>query len=411
MRIAILTDDFPPASFGGAGLSTYDLAAGLQRAGHTVTVITTCRSPGEAGQSEYHGLTIFRVLSAYPSRWRAYVSINNRSVVRKMERLLGDLRPDIVHAHNIHEHLSYASLTAAKRYAPVVVTFRDVMSFNYGKLVTKRYLETLDARVTWRDQLRQAGKRWNPLRNFFIKRYLKSPNALVAISQALQTALAQNGITPVSVIYNGIDADAWQARLERLEEFRATHALAGKKVLLFSGRLSPAKGGEQVVEALAHIAKEIPNAVVLVAGTKDAYAEVMQKHAERLGVGERLIFTGWIDGEDLRAAYAASDVVLFPSVCFDAFGRVNLEAMAAKKPVIGTRYGGTPEVVLDGVTGYVINPLRPEEIAARAVELLKNPEKAAAMGEAGYERAKTHFSLAEKVREYVLLYGSVCGPT
>ena len=173
MKIVFLADDFPPQSFGGAGISTYDLALGMKKAGHEVFVITTCRKESDAGELEYHGIKVFRIASDYPGRWRAYVSLYNRPVVRKVKELLKKIKPDVVHANNIHFYLSYHCLKIAKRHAKAVVfTARDTMSIYYGKLATERYLDHFDYRTTWRDHLSQAKKRWNPLRNFFIKRYL-----------------------------------------------------------------------------------------------------------------------------------------------------------------------------------------------------------------------------------------------
>ena len=403
MRIVFLSDDFPPNSFGGAGISTFELALAMQKAGHEVFVITTCRGKTEAGKTLYGGLPIYKIATDYAGRWRWYVSLYNLPVVREVEKLFKELRPDVVHANNIHQYLSYACLPLAKKYTNAVVwTARDVMAFNFAKLTTKQYLERGDSRTSWRDHLKQAGKRWNPLRNFFIRRSLRHAEK-VAISRALKDALAANAIAPVHVIYNGIDVDAWQNSPEDRARFRQTHGIGGKPMLLFSGRLSAAKGGEQAIRALALLREKI-DSVLVVAGVKDAYAETMQQIANGLGVGDRLIFTGWISGADLRAAYAAADVVLFPSICFDAFGRVNVEAMAARKPVIGTRYGGTPEVVADGVTGYVVDPRNPEEIAEKALQLLTHPEQARRMGEAGYARVRAEFNMEKVVREYVAVY-------
>ncbi len=405
MKIVFLQDDFPPLSFGGAGISTYELALGMKKTGHEVSVITTCRKVSDAGEFEYNGIKIYRIASNYHPRWRAYVSVYNLPVLRQVKRLLKVINPDVAHINNVHFYLSYHCLKLAKRYAKVVTfTARDVMAFNFGKLVTPQYLEKFDYRVSWRDRLKQSKKRWNPALFFLVKRYLRYADALFAISKALKEALVKNGIAPVEVIYNGIDMNDWNVAVDTVLSFKSKFNLHNKKVLLFSGRLNEAKGGSKVITALASIVKEVPNVVLLVAGSMDVYANQMKQEAKNLGIEETIIFTGWIEREDIRTAYAVSDVVLMPSVCFDAFGRVNIEAMASKKPVVGTCYGGTPEVVLDGVTGHIVNPLHPEEIAEKTIDLLKNPEKAKQFGEAGYARARQNFNLEDKVREYILVY-------
>ena len=87
MRIVFLSDDFPPQSFGGAGISTFELALGMKKKGHEVFVVTTCRKESEEGESEYQGLKIFRIQSDYHERWRAYRSLYNRRVILKLEKI------------------------------------------------------------------------------------------------------------------------------------------------------------------------------------------------------------------------------------------------------------------------------------------------------------------------------------
>lgn len=106
----------------------------------------------------------------------------------------------------------------------------------------------------------------------------------------------------------------------------------------------------------------------------------------------------------MRIVYNASDVVVVPSLYLDPFPTVNLEAMACKKPVVGTCFGGTPEIVRDGITGYIVNPLNVENMAEKIVDLLKNSEKAKKFGQAGYERVKSQFSLDKQVLETLRWY-------
>jgi glycosyltransferase involved in cell wall biosynthesis len=112
----------------------------------------------------------------------------------------------------------------------------------------------------------------------------------------------------------------------------------------------------------------------------------MKQMAKNSGIENRVIFSGWLSQEDLMAAYACSDVVVSPSIYLDNFPTVNLEAMAMKKPVIASCFGGSKELVFDGVTGYIVNPLNIEMFAERIIELLRDKEKAVRMGEAGYQR-------------------------
>ena len=246
MKIVFLSDDFPPRSFGGAGFSTYELALGMKKEGHEVFVITTCRNRSEAGEMNYHGLRVFSIASDYPGKWRAYISIYNPMTVKRVEELLKEIKPDVVHANNIHLYLSYHCLKVSKQHAKVVIfTARDVMTFNFAKLTTKQYLEHFDSRTTWRDHLMQAKKRWNPLRNFLIKRYLRNTDKIFAVSDALRSALLQNGIENIETMYTGIDADAWHIREHEVTLFRKKYNVGKRKVILF--------GGLHVPNFIAHI--------------------------------------------------------------------------------------------------------------------------------------------------------------
>jgi glycosyltransferase involved in cell wall biosynthesis len=384
MRILILQDDFPPQSFGGAGFSTFYFARGLLKAGQDVFVITTCRDKSAEGSENYQGLKVFRVYANYHDRWRGYLSLYNPQTVSKIKKLIGEINPDIVHANNIQSYLSYYCLRVTKKLGkPVFWTARDVSSFNYGKLATKRYLREFNCKTNWLDHLKQAGKRYNPLRNFLIKRYLKYVDKIFAISQALKEALEQNGIKNAEVSHTSIEVDDWSVSPEKVEAFRKKYDLHGKKVIFFGGRISGLKGVKQINQALDKIKKEVPQAFLLMAGSG--------------GVG-------WLSGDDLRAAYHSADVVVVPSACFDSFPRSNLEAMACHKPVVATCYGGSREVVQEGVTGFVVNPFDAELMAEKIVYLLKNPEKARQFGEAGHERVKKDFNPDSQIAQIVSCY-------
>lgn len=412
MKVVFLSDDFPPQSFGGAGISTFELALGMKKVGHDVSVITTCRKKDEAGEVVYSGLRVFKIVTNYNPRWRAYVSLYNRPVVKEVRRILGEIKPDVVHANNIHYYISYHSLRIAKRYAKVVVlTIRDLMPVCYGKLETPRYLNNLNPKVTWLDNLKQAKKQYNPLRNFLIRRYLRSADRLFAISKSLQQALARNRIRNTEVIYNGIDASEWSLSDDAIKKFKTEYHLDGRQVLLFSGRLSASKGGAKAIEALGLIIQEVPNTVLLIAGPIDAYAKAMQRLAVQLNLNQHIIFTDWISRDGMKVAYAVSDVVLMTSICLDTFGRVNIEAMISKKPVVGTRYGGTPEIVQDGVTGYIVDPRNPEQIAKKTIDLLIDSQRALSFGNAGYMRVIQKFNLDDIVRQYAEQYESLLEST
>lgn len=384
MKILMLQDDFPPQSRGGAGFSVFDLAQGLKKAGYSVSVVTTCQKKENEAEFDYEGLKVFRIYANYHERWRAYLGLYNPQTIGRVKRIIQTLKPDIVHAHNVHQYLSYHCLKIAKQEgAAVFFTARDVMPFSYGKLATNKYLKNMDYRLSWLDHIKQAEKRYNPLRNILIRKYLKYTDSVFAVSYALKDALQANGIGNVAVSHTGIDVKDWAISDEKLDAFNKKYCLENKKIIFFGGRISELKGSGQAERALQIVKKEIPNAILLVAG--------------RGGIG-------WLVGDDLKAAYHAADVVLVPSLCFDSFPRSVLEAMACQKPVIATCFGGSPEIVQDNVTGYIINPLNVDLLAQKIIELLQNPQKAKDFGKAGFSRINQKFSRHRHIEQTINYY-------
>lgn len=411
MKIVILSDDFPPKSYGGAGIVAFEQARELVRVGHEVVVVTTTQEAEDVGRIIFDGMTVHRLYAKYHERFRAYRSLYNPQVVAQVKMILDEVRADVVHAHNIHYYLSYHCLKIAKQAgASVFLTAHDVMLFHYGKLVEFINHEDLSIpcefnyKITPFQQLAKYKKRYNPFRNVIIKYYLHYVDRIFAVSDALKEALRQNGITNVVVVNNGIDVNAWQSQGSEVELFKKRHDLNSKKIILFGGRLSAAKGGHQALLALDQVITSVPNAVLLVMGGQNAYTNEVQKVAREKGIEDHLVFTGWIAGADLKAAYHACDVLVMPSMCFDTFGMVCLEAMACKKAVIATCFGGPKEVVVDGQTGYIVNPLNTKIFSEKIIDLLISTLKAEEFGIAGYDRADKVFKLSEKVKECVVVY-------
>ncbi len=410
MKILFLSDDFPPNNVGGAGTVAFNLAKGLQKNRHQVFVITTTRDKFSEGEAEYSGLKIFKLFSNYHERWRAYLSLYNPQTVRKIKKILCNIKPDIVHAHNIHYHLSYYVLKLAKNSgAKVFLTAHDAMLFHYGKLVEfidpkNPSCNVKSYRVSAWQQLRVYKKRYNPFRNLVIRHYLGYVDKIFAVSNELKKALGQNGIGNVETIYNGIDVSEWSIDELLINEFRGKYNLQNKKIILFGGRLSKFKGAEQIILSVSKVVEEIPNVLLLILGKKDNYVNEIFKLAKKRGLEENIIFTEWLSGEKLKAAYWSSDIIATPSICFDSFPTINLEAMACKKPVISTCFGGAKEIIKDGVTGYIVNPYDVNLMAEKIIDLLKNPQKAKQFGEAGYERVKKFFGLDMQVEKIISWY-------
>ena len=440
MKILILSDSFPPESKGGADRVAFNLVNGFSKKGHQVFVITTSRSRytqmelasqdtqihaeknylrksayaegknPRVSASTNQGIQIYRIyVPYYHERWRAYLSLYNPWAIKQVKKIIKEIKPDIVNAHNIHYYLSYHCLKIANKYSKAVfLTAHDVMLFHYGKLTEFIDFDNLSIpknfnyKVTPFQQIKRFKKRYNPFRNIIIRHYLKYVKKIFAVSYALKNALEQNKIKNIKVIYNGINVNEWKVSENEIEKFKQKYNLFNKKIVFFGGRLSTLKGGKRILMAMKKVTKQVPESVLLVVGGKEKYAQKMLDLAKNKGIS--LMLTGWIEGKELKSAYHSSDLVVVPSIYLDPFPTINLEAMACKKPVIGSCFGGTPEIIQDGVTGYIVNPLDIQIMAEKIIELLKNPQKAKQFGKNGYQRVKKYFSLDQQVRETLKYY-------
>src|SRR3989344_6225166 len=410
MKIVILSDGFPPNSLGGAEVIASNLSLALLKKGHEVSVITTVRDSKQAGFFIRNGLSTYNIYSSYPIYLRAYKCLNNPRVVKEVAEILKKIKPDVVHAHNIHEHLSYASLAKARKYARAVfLTAHDVMSVHYGKLgshVSQDGKVVTDSISPWR-QLLQYKLRYNPLRNIFIRFYLKKADVIFSVSNALADVLRNKGISKIEVLHNGIDVSNWNINEDKINLFKQKYNLQDKKVLFFGGRLSEAKGASQAVKVLAEVSRELKNVRLLIVGDKSKVGDSILMEIKRLKLEDRVVFTGWVEHKELPYVYGACDLVLVLSKYLDPFPTVNLEAMASKKAVIGTVLGGTPEVVSDGVTGYVVNPRDLKSTSKKVLDLLKDEEKSKSFGLAGFERVTKIFSEDFWVNEMLSRYDTI----
>jgi len=412
MKIALLSDLFPPYKSGGAEYIAYLFAKEYINCGHEVFVITTVQHKNTRRVEEHAGIKIYSLYTKLPERLRAWCSFYNPQVLPAVRKILAEQKPAVIHAHNIHNYLSYHCLKVAHDLQmPVVMTMHDAMSFSYGKyfqFIDKKNLaqypqvsyKPLDFWMT----LKANRFRYIPFRNQTIKTYLhKYVRNIVSVSNELQKALYAHGIHCTEVVHNGIDLTAFHVDIEKTNDFRNTYDLHDKSVVLFAGRVSYLKGGEQVLKAMKSVCKAIHNAVLLIAGKQDGYGEHMQQLAKDSGIEQSVIFTGWLSREDLTAAYQCSDAVVSPSIYLDNFPTVNLEAMAMRKPVIASCFGGSKELVFDGMTGYIVNPFNIELLAERIIELLTDKAKAALMGEAGYQRVADKCSIQQQGQKMLAL--------
>ncbi len=244
------------------------------------------------------------------------------------------------------------------------------------------------------------------------------PRIWIANSQAVAASLVRHGCDSarVVVVHNGVDVDRFQPTAAR-ETVRRELGVDESTLLVGAiGRLVPWKALETLLEAAAHRDAGVPSARYLVVGdvvTDPAnrpaalrYRESLLHLRDRLQLGARVHFLG--ERADVPRILAALDVFVHTAID-EPFGRVLIEAMAAGKPVVATRGGGVGEIVEDGVTGYLVPPRDAAAVADRIARLADDQQRSA-MGQAGRQRALTHFSLDAYGNALAAVLGRVLTP-
>jgi len=414
VRVLFLNDLDDPR-IGSSIRQMYQQASRLRELGHEAAVVSATQDRALAtpidAPVEIEGTPVHRLWSDYNVRFRAWVSLDNARVRAGFQDVLERFRPDVVHSHLIHTHLSYASLTAAREQgAGVVFTAHDVMTFCYQKLTCFHGGEEhggalRDYKAYWQKCIPCQRLRWRPGRNTAIRAVLeRDVHRFTVVSDELGEVIRANGIRVDRTVHNAIREQHTLPAAEAVEAFRRKVGLEGRLVIAIGGRLHEQKGVGQLLRMLAQLAPRFPELVLLVLGREEVYQREFAERARSLGVAERIVTPGWLDGEELACAYAATDVFVTPSICFDTFGMVNLEAMEHAKPVVATVFGGSSEVVQDGVTGFIANPFEVEAFAERIGRLLADPELRRTMGEAGHERLRQHFTIERLTDEFLEEY-------
>ena len=411
-KLLLLADAFD--NRGGGEVVVAHLANAL-RGRWEVAVLTTTR--GHSGVAREGDLTVYRVHSDYHPRLRPLVSLANPLVTPAVGEILRRLRPDVVHAWNVHGHLSYDALRLARRVGvPVVLTYQDAQAFCYSKF--KCWVDPARAcpdRPDYRADPRTCRScrqhYWLfPPRNRLVRAYLRRfVNRGVSVSRALADALEQNGIDVAEVVPNGLPLDEPALVEASAERARRRHGWGDAPLLVTGGRLHFFKGQGLAISAFARLAAARPEARLVVLGDRNEFRDGLAARAAVLGIAERVSFPGFLD----RAAYydvlAAADLFLNLSTYLDPFPTVNLEAMALGVPVVGTCFGGTPEAVDDGVTGRIVNPHDEEGVAKVALSLLDDPEWRACLGRSGRERVAGEFAVERMARRYEGIYAGAHG--
>jgi glycosyltransferase involved in cell wall biosynthesis len=230
----------------------------------------------------------------------------------------------------------------------------------------------------------------------------------IAISEAVRQFMINVEFAPpqkIHTVHYGFDPTTAPVIPDLYRSLRAELGLAPDTPIVGSVcRLIEQKGLPHALAAFAQIREQTAAHYVIIGDGPLRDSLAAQAHA--LGLADRVHFLGW--KPDARAYYAAFNCFLMPSL-WEGFGLVVLEAMAARLPVVASAISALPEIVRDGETGYLVPPSDPSRIAARLLDLLRDPDHARRLGEQGRQRLDSAFSVSQMVAGTMAVYGAVYG--
>jgi glycosyltransferase involved in cell wall biosynthesis len=310
------------------------------------------------------------------------------------ERVIRDHSIDIIHAYDYPWAQGFVAAHLAKKHK-------------------KKFVQSIFGEVVpHKDELIHHDELGEQFKNFS-RHVLSQSDLILAVSKHCAQEVSYVDLDPaqVKVTYYGIDTKRFSpdadARLVRSE-----HQLGEKHVVLFLGQVRLRKGPQVLLEAAPNILHRVPNTVFLIVGPDYGIAENLLARAKELGISSEFLLLGQKPDETLPGLFAACDVFVFPSCTpIECLGLSTVQAMACGRPVVGSNINGVPEVIVDGSTGFLVEPNNSDALAAKISVLLEDDGLRARMGAAGRARALEQFDRERSAQQLLDLYRGLVVPT
>ena len=368
---------------GGPALHVAYLTAGLAERGYDTTLVAGTIARGEESMAfvaDAHNVHVETLSELH----REISPIRDLRAILRLARLIRRERPTILHTHTAKAGAvgRIAALLAGRARPPIVVhTFHGhVLRGYFGRTMTFGF-RTLE--------------RW----------LARATTSLVAVSPEVRDDLVALRVAPASkftVVRLGIDlAHRIASDDDQRRETRRQMGLRDDEFVVgWVGRMTAVKNTDRVVRALQTLVDLGVDARLLLVGDGPD-RDHLERYAHDLGVMKRCLFLGY--QEDVARFYDAIDALVLPSVNEGTPVSV-IEALAAERPAVATRVGGTPDVIRDGIDGFLVDPADNGELAARLAELAHDAPRRAAMGAAGRARVLERYAVGRLIDDIDRLY-------
>jgi glycosyltransferase involved in cell wall biosynthesis len=347
MRIAIVCSYYPwPPSVGGVETIVRNVSIELAKRGHEVYVITTPfdvttgRRVSEYGVEEKDGVIIHKLR---PGK----LKVGYGRFLKGLKDIVDRIKPEVVHSHHLHPHtLQLANWKDELNYSLIVELHHPIIA-----------LEKLSAKIAF------------PLAFYLLKRRANNIDSFIA-----HTELEKRWLEDKGVHSDKISIVRFPAIPQKLLSFHSHFTCSDENYLLFLGRLTWIKGVHVLIKALKYVKDVEPGLKLKLAGPPDPrYERYLRNLVENLHLNSSVDFLGPIHGDEKYRIIKCSKILVLPSLKEYTPG-VLLEAQALSVPVVATRVGAVPEMMLDGETGLLVKAGDPYELAKSIIMLVKNDD-------------------------------------
>jgi glycosyltransferase involved in cell wall biosynthesis len=387
----------PPQEGGGAEAFALNLAKQFFHMGHKVTLIDRKYSAGEADVEYIDGLKIVRLESLRFKRFNFTVNFVLSQIcfgIRVSKYLKKNADTEVIHLYTVLLGLVLIFLNRNLRnklFYTSVGLRRDKKSPGLG-----------DRIAIW-------------LENQLVKRVKKTTIANEIMADKL-TGQAKVEAGMVQTVPIGVDAEQYSPENDT-EEIRGKYNLGNDNIALFVGRICADKGVEYLIKAADLVINRCgrDNVRFMIAGPSEqfdshktasgSYTEKVKQLVDEYALRQKVTFTGILPIDEKIKLYAACDMVIIPSVV-DLDPQVQIEAMASGKPVIGTRVGTMPRRIVNGKSGFIIEPANEKQLADKIIYLLDNPEECSSMGACARQIITEKYSAGQMAEKMIDVYKS-----
>jgi glycosyltransferase involved in cell wall biosynthesis len=393
-KVCFVSPEYWPLS-GGTGSYVYYLSNELMRNGYDINVVTGGTQTKDVKVNGQLSVNFLQTPKTPIVKSFLFANACNR----KLRRLSSTLNADVTHAN-----------------LPLVP------SFAVPPNVAKAHISTVHS--TWEGEANairgEPYSRLNANEKFMVsftwflrifeERMMARSRRLIAVSHFTRKELTQYyGINPgkIIVIHNGVDTKKFQPSADKRKVKAELGFNPDEQAVVSVGRLYARKGLFTLIESIPAVAKRFPNVKFIVSGKgqSDEMAKLVA-HAERLGVRDKLVFTGYFPDAKLPKLYQAADVFAF-STFYEHHPFAVLEALATGLPVVTTSVGGIPETMRSGKNGFLCKPFDAHTFSERILYLLEHPAEAAEMGAQARKTIMDEYDWRIVVKQAIKVYNEV----